>query len=88
MPTNTTIQPMNDAEVAAVSGGVIGGGVITTPMSTASLSTISGGPSAMLPGQSGGHFASGRFGWAAQTGSLLHMHYSISQDLFFSVMRR
>jgi hypothetical protein len=88
MTTSTDIAPLSDAEISAVSGGVLGA-VVSTPMSSASLSTISSGVGGMLPGQPAGTFGTtGRFGWAAETGSLLSMHNQISMHAFFSVMRR
>jgi hypothetical protein len=88
MTTNTDIGRLSDAEIEEVAGGAIGG-VISTPISSASLSTISSGVGGMLPGQPSGTFSTGgRFGWAAETGSLLHMHYQVNQAAFFGVMRR
>jgi hypothetical protein len=85
---NTDIGPLSDAEIEEVSGGLLGG-VISTPMSSASLSSISSGGGGMLPGQPAGTFGTtGRFGWAAETGSLLNMHNQISVHAFFGVMRR
>lgn len=87
MNQNTTIQPLSDAEVDAVCGGGIGG-VINTPISSATISTLSAGPGLMLSGQSGGTFSGGRFGFAAQSGSNLYFHNEVSRSLYFSVLRR
>ena len=73
-------------EIDTVAGGLFGVGIITTPVG---LGAISGGVAGWLPGSiSPATWDGGRWGWAAETGSLLEQHYRISQELMFDILRQ
>ena len=73
-------------EIDTVAGGLFGAGIITSPVG---LGAISGGVAGWLPGSiSPATFDGGRWGWAAQSGSLLEHHYRISQNLMFEILRQ
>lgn len=87
MTEETKIETLSDAEMDAVCGGVIGGNVTKSLVSTAS---ISGGPGGMLSGHiTGSTFSGGgMFGFVAETGSNLFFHNTIRRTVYFGVLRR
>ncbi|MCU0906278.1 MAG: hypothetical protein MUF73_02280 [Rhodobacteraceae bacterium] len=72
-------------EIDTVAGGLLGG-IIKSPIEPG---TIPSGVAGWLPGDiPGASFDGGRFGFAAEFGSLLLLHGQISQTLMFDVLQQ